>query len=124
MRSLIFVCLAFVIAGCATQPASPHNYSSALSLWEQHKEKPEFAAYGKAFIDAQNAQQLDDNSGCYRKGVGQAVDLLLVVDAAGRISEAYADSNIPKAVCFRAAYAGAQMPAPPFSPFVMRMKMN
>ncbi len=79
---------------------------------------------GASFIRSQNDQRLDDDSGCYEKGRGQKVTLVLIVNSAGFISEAYANSSTTKAECFKAAYLGAHMPVPPFSPFPVQMQMN
>lgn len=124
MRALIAALVALLLSGCAIAPQRIGSYAPADELWEQSIKRAEYRVYHRAFIASQNQQRLDDNSGCYPKGPGQTVLLILLVDADGVISEAYADSTVVKAECFRAAYLGARMPAPPFSPFPVKMQMN
>jgi hypothetical protein len=95
-----------------------------MALWKQSKGRPGYDSYGGSFITSQNEQRLDDDSGCYEKGRGQKVTLVLIVNGDGVISETYADSATAKAECFKAAYLGAKVPVPPFSPFPMKMEMN
>jgi hypothetical protein len=124
MRAIIVGVLSIWIASCAVDRASDNSYESALARYNQAKDSPGFAAYGHAFIEAQNYQQLDDKSGCYSHDIGKRVVLILFVNAEGRITAAYTDNESTKAKCFRRAYIGAQMPAPPFDPFPIRLRMN
>jgi hypothetical protein len=124
MRRLTTAMIALFLSSCATAPQRLGNFASADSLWEQSIKRAEYRQYHRSFILSQNQQRLDDDSGCYSKGLGQKVLLILLVDAKGVISEAYADSTVAKAECFKAAYLGAEMPIPPFSPFPVKMQMN
>ena len=56
--------------------------------------------------------------------MGQRVVLIHLVDADGVIAKTVADSTNAKARCFVAAYTGAHMPKPPFSPFPVKLTMN
>lgn len=124
MRTVTAALFALLLSSCATAPQRASSFASADALWEQSIKRAEYRQYHHAFVTSQNQQRLDDDSGCYAKGRGQTVLLLLLVDSRGVISEAYADSTVAKAECFRAAYLGAQMPVPPFSPFPVKMQMN
>jgi hypothetical protein len=115
---------ALVVAGCSASPPTADTYASAMALYDRAKDLPGFGDYVNAFVRSQNAQHLDERSGCYAKNVGQRISLILIVDRNGRIVQSYSDSNTPKAKCFKAAYVGAQMPIPPFVPLPVRLAMR
>jgi hypothetical protein len=115
---------ALLIAACAASPSPADAYPSALALYDHAKDLPGFADYVIAFVKSQNARHLDERSGCYAKNVGQRISLILIVDRNGRIVQSYSDSNTPKAKCFQAAYLGAQMPIPPFTPLPVQLAMR
>jgi hypothetical protein len=115
---------ALLVAACAASPPAANTYPSALAPYERAKDLPGFADYVIAFVRSQNAQHLDEKSGCYAKNVGQRISLILIVDRNGRIGQSYSDSNTPKAKCFKAAYLGAQMPIPPFTPLPVQLVMR
>ena len=123
----IFVTALFIscaLGACATPIRGVADYESAFKLWGKVNSRADFSSYNSIFIDAQNAQRLDDDSGCYEKGVGVTVNLILMVGATGKIERAFADNSSEKANCFRKAYLGAQMPTPPFSPIPMKLTMH
>lgn len=124
IRTIAIAILSLALGACATSAPTREGYESARALWKESKDRPGYGAYGAAFTIAQNEQRLDDNSGCYKKGRGQKVVLVLIVNSEGVVSEAYADSATKKAECFKAAYLGARMPVPPFSPFPILMEMG
>jgi hypothetical protein len=95
-----------------------------MALYDRAKDLPGFADYVNVFVRSQNAQHLDERSGCYAKNVGQRISLILIVDRNGRIVQSYSDSNTRKAKCFKAAYLGAQMPIPPFVPLPVQLAMK
>ncbi len=115
---------ALLVAACAASPPAVDTYPSALALYDRAKDLPGFADYVNAFVRSQNAQHLDERSGCYAKNVGQRISLILIVDRNGRIGQSYSDNNTPKAKCFKAAYLGAQMPIPPFFPLPVQLAMR
>ncbi len=112
---------ALLVAACAASPPPVDAYPSALALYDRAKDLPGFADYVKAFVRSQNAQHLDERSGCYAKNIGQRVALILIVDRYGRIVATYSDGATAKAKCFKAAYMGAQMPIPPFTPLPVQL---
>ena len=123
----IFVTALFIscaLGACATPIRGVADYESAFKLWGKVNSRADFSSYNSIFIDAQNAQRLDDDSGCYEKGVGVTVQLILVVGATGKIEHTFSDNSSEKANCFRKAYLGAQMPAPPFSPIPIKLTMH
>jgi hypothetical protein len=124
MRTLAIAWLSLALSACAATAPPNSGYKSAKALWEQSEERPEYGNYGAAFTESQNEQRLDEDSGCYESGRGQKVVLVLIVNSDGVVSEAYADRATEQADCFKAAYLGAKMPVPPFSPFPMLMQMN
>jgi hypothetical protein len=111
-------------AACTASPPAADAYPSALALYDRAKDLPGFADYVIAFVRYQNAQRLDERSGCYAKNVGQRISLILIVDRSGRVVHSYSDSTTPKAKCFKAAYLGAQMPIPPFTPLPVQLAMR
>jgi hypothetical protein len=115
---------ALLVAGCAASPPAADTYASALALFDRAKDLPGFADYVNAFVRSQNAQHVDEKSGCYAKNVGRRISLILIVDRNGRIIQSYSDSKTPKAKCFKAAYLGAQMPIPPFVPLPVQLAMR
>lgn len=115
---------ALLVAACAASPPVADTYASALALYDRAKDLPGFADYVNAFVRSQNAQHLDERSGCYAKNVGQRISLILIVDRNGRVTQSHSDSKTPKAKCFKAAYLGAQMPIPPFVPLPVQLIMR
>jgi hypothetical protein len=124
MCTFAIALLSLALGACATTQPPNSDYESAKALWEKSRERPEYKSYGAAFTNSQNEQRLDVESGCYAKGRGQRVILILIVNSIGTIADAYADKATTKAECFKAAYLGAKMPVPPFSPFPIYMQMN
>jgi hypothetical protein len=125
MRMLIAALFTSCALGaCVTPTIGGADYESAFRLWREARSRTGYSPYNSVFIDAQNAQRLDDDSGCYEKGVGVTVNLILVVGATGKIERTFADNSSEKANCFRKAYLGAQMPTPPFSPIPMKLTMH
>jgi hypothetical protein len=120
MRILVAIIVLNLAASCATDG----GYPSTLVRWEKLHNQAGFDAYVTTFINAQTAAHLDSNSGCYQYDVGTTVDLLLVVEASGKISAAYSDTESKKAKCFRRTYLGVKAPIPPFSPFPLRMRVR
>ena len=118
------VAAALMVAACAVSPPAADTYPSALALYDRAKDLPGFADYVIAFVRSQNAQHLDEKSGCYAKNIGQRISLILIVDRNGRIIQSYSDINTPKAKCFKAAYLGAQMPIPPFVPLPVQLALR
>jgi hypothetical protein len=124
MRSPTIICSVLLIAACAVSRPAADSYQSALALFDRAKDLPGFADYVNLFVRSQTAQHLDYNSGCYEKNVGQRISLILIVDRTGQITAAYSDSKTAKAKCFKAAYKGAHMPIPPFSPLPVQLAMR
>jgi hypothetical protein len=124
MRAIANVCVGFLMAACTASPPATDSYQSAVALFNRAKDLPGFTDYVNAFVRSQNAQHLDEKSGCYEKNIGQRISLILMVDRTGRITESYSDSKAAKAKCFKVAYKGAQMPIPPFAPFPVQLAMR
>jgi hypothetical protein len=124
MRAIAYLCGGLLTVACAASPPAKDNFESAAVLFNRAKDLPGFTDYVGAFVRSQNAQHLDNNSGCYEKSIGQRIALILMVDRNGRIAESYSDSKTAKAKCFKAAYKGAQMPIPPFAPFPVQVAMR
>jgi hypothetical protein len=124
MRAIANCCAGLLIAACTTSPPATDSYQSAMALFNRAKDLPGFTDYVSLFVRSQNAQHLDDNSGCYQKNIGQRISLILIVDRSGRITDSYSDSKVEKAKCFKAAYKGVQMPIPPFAPFPVQLAMR
>lgn len=119
---LVVISLSLVMAACAARPSK--GYDSALSLATKSKQQSQYNDYVVAFLQSQNDQRLDDNSGCYKIESTKKINLVLVVNEAGVIYDTQTDSDGKKARCFRAAYLNAKMPIPPFSPLAVQMTMN
>jgi hypothetical protein len=124
MPGLLIALLSLALTACATSQPRNSGYKSAKALWEQSKEREGYESYGAAFTKSQNEQRLYRDSGCIEISRSQTVMLVLIVNSDGVISEAYASRATARAECFKAAYLGAKMPVPPFSPFPMLMQMN
>jgi hypothetical protein len=109
MRSLTTTLVATVLGACGG------SYSSALALWAQSTEHPEYQAYLATFVTNMNYQRLDDH--CHAQYPGQLVDSIVLIDADGFITDTYTGNASAKAACIKAAFKGARVPVPPFSPF-------
>ena len=121
---LTFISLVVFTTGCATTSKTYKDFESAETLLFSSKEKPEYVTYLVEFIDSQNKQRLDDDSGCYQIEKGTKVKLILTVNKEGVISSSDTSTDTNKAKCFRKAYLGAKMPAPPFAPIAIELNMN
>ena len=125
MRYILgFISIVIFTAGCATTSYSYKNFELSKKLLASSKEKAEYRGYVSEFIVSQNQQRLDDDSGCYKIDKGTKVELILTVNKAGMISSSDTSTDSRKAKCFRKAYIGAKMPAPPFAPIAINLNMN
>lgn len=113
--------IGLLISSCVSTTA---GYKTQLGRWQKLSSQPGYDAYVASFIRVQDLEHLDTNSGCYAHDVGTTLDLILVVEASGRISAAYTDNESRKARCFRKLYVGTKMPIPPFSPIPVRIKVR
>jgi hypothetical protein len=119
---LVGISLGLLMVACAARPSK--GYDSALALATKSKQQSQYNDYVIAFIQSQNEQRLDDNSGCYKIEAMSKIDLILIVNEAGVIYDTQTNSDGKRARCFRAAYLNAKMPVPPFSPLAVRLTMN
>ena len=122
MRAMMISCL--LLSACAIQQTTDVGFGSANAAWESAKGRPGYETYAIAFIHANNQQSLDSKPHCFERTPALAVALILEVGADGRIAATYANNDSAKARCFKAAYLGAQMPIPPFSPLPIKLTMK
>ncbi|MEY4730877.1 MAG: hypothetical protein RL020_2035 [Pseudomonadota bacterium] len=121
MTKVVVALLAFLLLSCeSTAPKltfeSAHKFAQA---------QPQDAAYGyeDKWDTFNNANKLDEKGDCYKKTEGP-IEQVLILDKDGVVSEVIANVNNAKSNCFRASYLHVKFPAPPFSPYYMRLKMD
>lgn len=108
--------------------SSVGTYAEARKIWEQSKNMDEYQAYTSEFVQFNNHFQIDMKSRCYAAGSG-SVHLFLVItrrdgDSYALIDRVLSDVDTTKAICFRKAYTGVRVKAPPSAPFVLQMDIQ
>lgn len=121
-------------AGCSTMggqgPASneappPANPAFAGEMARFNAQFPNDKAskYEEVSINFNNTNKLDERGNCHDKSKYPVV-IVLTLDASGRVTRSTTDVENSKAACFREAYASAQLPPPPFAPYLKPIKLR
>lgn len=124
---LHFGILLLIISTVALADGGPLTFSDARKIWEKNRAKKEYQAYAGEFAQFNNHFQLDEKDGCYSLA-GAPVELMLVIthqdnNKFALIEDVLANSNSPKAQCFKRTYGGLRVKTPPFFPFIFQMRM-
>lgn len=122
--------LLLVTAACSVYAyaAPPLSYAQAEAAWKQTRDKPEYQRYAEEFAQFNNHFHLDEKDGCYSLPSGQINLFLVITQTDGGefalIEQALPSVSNPKATCFKRTYEGVRTKVPPFSPFVLQMRMG
>lgn len=125
MRTSLFIMsIALMVSGCAGMWRDGSGFEDARTLWSEVNGRDTYSSYGKAFASEVNERRLYAGSRCNTQFAQRNVQLVMMVDANGVISDVHAKWDTPRARCFRDQFVGIKMPAPPFSPFPMPVTMR
>ena len=122
-------CLLLAAASSLAFAADPPlSLGDAQKILNQTKDKKEYESYMDDFALFNNYHHLDSKDDCYAKGNGP-VDLYLVIKAAddqqsGVIDQVLSNVDNPKAACLKKSYKDVPTKAPPYSPFIVPMKIG
>lgn len=124
--------LMVVAAGCSTMggppkdeappPANP-NFASVMNKFNAQFPNDKATKYEDVSINYNNAKKLDEKGDCHDKSK-YPVTIVLTLDAAGKVTSTATDVENSKAACFREAYASAQLPPPPFAPYLKPIRLR
>lgn len=123
------LCAAVLMAGCettGTQQADPNaveapspknpDFAAEMSKFDAQFPNAKATKYENESIAFNNERKLDQKGNCHPKSK-YPVTIVLVLDAAGKVTKTMTDVENAKAACFRSAYAGVQFPPPPMAPY-------
>ena len=126
---LTAICALLIAAGCQTtggssgdapqqEAPSPKNpaFATEMSKFDAQFPSAKATKYETETLAFNNAQKLDEKGNCHGKSM-YPVTIILMLDAAGRVTGSTTDVENAKAACFRTAYAGVQFPKPPIAPY-------
>ena len=120
------LCAIALAAGCSTtststQPTeapSPPNpaFAGEMSKFNAQFPSAKASQYETETLRFNNEQKLDEKGDCHTKSM-YPITIILVLDAAGRVTSSTTDVDNAKAACFRKSYAAVQFPKPPVAPY-------
>jgi hypothetical protein len=125
---LTAICTLLIAAGCETtgtsggapqhEAPSPKNpgFATEMSKFDAQFPNAKATRYETETLAFNNTHKLDEKGNCHGKSM-YPVTIILMLDAAGRVTGSTTDVENSKAACFRAAYAGVQFPKPPIAPY-------
>ena len=128
MKKYVLTVCALICGVSSFAQNVPDSYEQAKTIWEKTKDSSEFSAYMEDFLQYNNYYRLDEINNCYKLSKGP-VDLILVithksVQKYAQIQYTFTDVNNTKAQCFKQTYTGLNIKVPPYSPFVIKLKMQ
>ena len=125
--------LMVLAAGCSTMgggppanetpPAANPGFASEMDKFNKQFPNDKATKYEEISLNFNNAKKLDEKGNCHDLSKYPVV-IVLTLDAAGKVTKTATDVEGRKAECFRQAYAGAQLPAPPFAPYYKPIKLR
>ena len=124
------LCGALLLAACQTSPTgapgtgeapdlpAPANPAFAGEMVKFNAQFPNAKAtkYEEESIAFNAEKKLDQKGNCHAKA-RNPVTIVLVLDAAGKVTNTMTDVENVKSQCFRDNYAGVQFPKPPMAPY-------
>ncbi|MBV7536591.1 hypothetical protein KW842_12515 [Duganella sp. sic0402] len=122
-----------IAAGCASTggsswgnepppPANP-NFAGEMNKFNAQFPNDKATKYEEVSLNYNNAKKLDEVGNCHDI-TKHPVVIILTLDAAGKVTRTTTDVEGKKAECFRQAYAGAQLPPPPFAPYQKPIRLR
>jgi hypothetical protein len=123
----------FVAAGCSTMgggpsdneppPAVNPNFASEMNKFNAQFPNDKATKYEEISLNYNNAKKLDERGNCHDLSKYPVV-IVLTLDAQGKVTRTTTDVEGKKAECFRQAYASAQLPPPPFAPYLKPIRLR
>ncbi len=122
-----------IATGCSTMggssqrdepppPANP-NFAGEMNKFNAQFPNDKATKYEEISLNYNNAKKLDERGNCHDLSKYPVV-IVLTLDAAGKVTRSTTDVEGKKAECFRQAYADAQLPAPPFAPYLKPIRLR
>nr|WP_315259317.1 hypothetical protein [uncultured Duganella sp.] len=122
-----------IAAGCASTgggswgnepppPANP-NFAAEMNKFNAQFPNDKATKYEEVSLNYNNAKKLDERGNCHDI-TKHPVVIILTLDASGKVTNSTTDVQGKKAECFREAYAGVQLPPPPFAPYQKPIRLR
>lgn len=122
-----------IAAGCASTgggswgdepppPANP-NFAAEMNKFNAQFPNDKATKYEEVSLNYNNAKKLDERGNCHDI-TKHPVVIILTLDASGKVTNSTTDVQGKKAECFRQAYAGVQLPPPPFAPYQKPIRLR
>ncbi len=101
-----------------TEAPSPKNaaFTTEMNKFDAQFPNAKATKYEGDALAFNNKNKFDEKGNCHGKSL-YPITIVLVLDAAGRVTSSTTDVENAKAACFRAAYANVQFPKPPMAPY-------
>jgi hypothetical protein len=124
--------LMVLAAGCSTMggppaneppPAVNPNFATEMNKFNAQFPNDKATKYEEISLNYNNAQKLDERGNCHDLSKYPVV-IVLTLDAQGKVTRSTTDVQGKKADCFRQAYASAQLPPPPFAPYLKPIRLR
>ncbi|MFS2007689.1 hypothetical protein ACEN9F_29170 [Duganella sp. CT11-25] len=124
--------LMVLAAGCSTMGGPPANepppvlnpnFASEMNKFNAQFPNDKATKYEEISLNYNNAQKLDERGNCHDLSKYPVV-IVLTLDAQGKVTRSTTDVQGKKADCFRQAYASAQLPPPPFAPYLKPIRLR
>jgi hypothetical protein len=124
--------LMVLAAGCSTMggppaneppPAVNPNFATEMNKFNAQFPNDKASKYEEISLNYNNAQKLDERGNCHDLSKYPVV-IVLTLDAQGKVTRSTTDVQGKKADCFRQAYASAQLPPPPFAPYLKPIRLR
>jgi hypothetical protein len=122
----------FVAAGCSTMggppaneppPVTNPNFASEMNKFNAQFPNEKATKYEEISLNYNNTHKLDERGNCHDLSKYPVV-IVLTLDAQGKVTRTTTDIEGKKAECFRQAYASAQLPPPPFAPYLKPIRLR
>lgn len=104
-------------------PASNPAFKGVMDKFNAQFPNAKATKYEDESLKFNDANKLDMKGDCHGKSI-HPVTIVLVLDAAGRVTSSTTDVDNSKAACFRTAYAGVTFPKPPSAPYYKPLRLK
>jgi hypothetical protein len=129
VNNRIAAVLMLALCGIADAADGPRSYDDAEDIWLRSRDTMEYQRYAAEFAQYNNALGLDRRNGCYSLAPAGPVNLMLLISRAdgqefATIERVLFESDNAKARCFERSYSGIGTKVPPFTPFILQLRMG
>lgn len=123
MKKLVHFAIVTISCFASSLSFAAQTFAEIERSWQQSKIQLGYVEYQNEFIQYNNYLHLDVKNGCYRLAPGKFI-MYLVINAHGVVESVVTDTENIKTECFKQTYHNLSVKVPPFSPFVIQMRME